>query len=582
MDQDLVDLLSAWLGAELEAARRDQLIARLRRDDAFQRSFVDEIAMLGMIKVVQATEPRWLRLQDELGWPAARGTGEHEHDWDDRLMKRVRSIAIRPSLGGRTWRVVAGVAAVALLIVGLAALGVFTPAQSPRVPAPVVAASALAPAPVIKPASGLALVVKLEAVLWEPGDSLVPAEGSILKPGDRLRLHAGRAALSFFSGVTLILEGPADLELMAMDRVFCHRGRLRARVPAGAEGFVVASPGSAVIDLGTEFAVNVAADGTSWVMVFDGMAEAALLDASGAPMKTQLVEQSEAFALDPRTGRIAAAEPRPDEFVIVTPTDRALPTLPLDPDYPAAVLASRPRGYWRFESLADGAVPNEVAGGQPLRVHGPIGVPQAGGPSENGCAVFPADEPAQFLATDGLWELPRTPGHALEFWFLADEFHYASLVGLFPPKDYLKRGSHGRHIHTFLLELTARDRQSLFKPASLRFLHRWPLDTRIGNNLFSEDIYVPRRWHHVVAQKNGPTMELFVDGRSVGTQPVAPDHPTVTCRLVVGRRNPDPLETHDSRSFVGRLDELALYDHPLPPEDVQNHYQLAASKEGHK
>src|SRR5581483_6056356 len=118
---------------------------------------------------------------------------------------------------------------------------------------------------------------------------------SILMPGNRFRLRAGRASLSFFSGVTLTLEGPADVELIAMDRVFCHRGRLRARVPAGAEGFVVASPGSAVVDLGAEFGLNVEADGTAQVMVFEGVAEAALLDAAGSPKQTQLVEQSEAF-----------------------------------------------------------------------------------------------------------------------------------------------------------------------------------------------------------------------------------------------------------------------------------------------
>ena len=61
------------------------------------------------------------------------------------------------------------------------------------------------------------------------------------------------------------MEGPADLELIAIDRVFCRRGRLRTRVPDGAEGFVVSGPGSAVMDLGTEFALNVEADGKARV-----------------------------------------------------------------------------------------------------------------------------------------------------------------------------------------------------------------------------------------------------------------------------------------------------------------------------
>jgi hypothetical protein len=60
------------------------------------------------------------------------------------------------------------------------------------------------------------------------------------------------------------------------------------------------------------------------------------------------------------------------------------------------------------------------------------------------------------------------------------------------------------------------------------------------------------------------------------SMPLESDHPTLSCRLVVGRRTPDPLELHDSRAFVGRLDELAIYNHPLSAEEVRHHFLLAA------
>jgi hypothetical protein len=46
----------------------------------------------------------------------------------------------------------------------------------------------------------------------------------------------------------------------------------------------------------------------------------------------------------------------------------------------------------------------------------------------------------------------------------------------------------------------------------------------------------------------------------------------------VGRRTPEASNPHDSRSFVGRLDELAIYDHPLSAEEVRHHYGLARQK----
>jgi hypothetical protein len=253
-----------------------------------------------------------------------------------------------------------------------------------------------------------------------------------------------------------------------------------------------------------------------------------------------------------------------------------VPSLVLDPGYASAVLRARPRGYWRFESLAGDAVPNAVPGGPPLRIHGPVSI--AGGSEGNGCAVFRAGAPEQFLDTDGLWDLARVPGHAVELWFWSEGFHYASLVGLFPPLERVSSNPHSRYAHILLLEITADHRQSLHKPASIRFLHRWPIDMRVGDNLCSEDVYVPRRWHHVVVQKAGDRMELYVDGAPGRSLRLVPDHQGVSCQLVVGRRTPDSDDPKDSRSFVGQLDELALYDHPLSAEEVRRHFQLAAPK----
>jgi hypothetical protein len=238
-------------------------------------------------------------------------------------------------------------------------------------------------------------------------------------------------------------------------------------------------------------------------------------------------------------------------------------------------LKSRPRGYWRFEALAGGSVLNEVSGGPPLRVNGPIGI--AGGSTGNGCAVFKAGAPDQCLFADAFWEMVREPGHAVELWFASEGIRHASLVGLFPLLERpTNNAGQRRYVHSFFVELTARDRQSLYKPASVRFLHRWPLDITTGNNLLSETVYAPGRWHHVVAQKNGDRMELYVDGVPDRSMPLEVDHPTLSCRLVIGRRTPDPLDQHDRRAFVGRFDELAIYDHPLSADEVLGHFRLAS------
>ena len=93
-DGDLIDLIAACRGADLGPDRREQLLSRLREDNAFQQAFVDEMVMLGMLKAVQSTEPRWLRLQDELGWGPRDGVGKE--DREEAFMRRIGGVLPAP------------------------------------------------------------------------------------------------------------------------------------------------------------------------------------------------------------------------------------------------------------------------------------------------------------------------------------------------------------------------------------------------------------------------------------------------------------------------------------------------------
>jgi hypothetical protein len=421
----------------------------------------------------------------------------------------------------------------------------------------------------------LAVVIKLVDARWEMAGDAAPVIGRVL-PSGRLRLRSGMATLAYVNGVMLTLEGPADVDLISVDRVFCRRGKLRSRVPKGAEGFVIASPSSAVVDLGTELALNVDADGQARIMVFEGAAEAALLSESGTPRRSQIVEKSQAFDLNPRTGRIEESEARPERFVASPDLNES--DLNIAPSYSSEIIQSRPRGYWRFETLIDGMAPNEVEGSPRLRVNGPIRLSRS--PAGNGYAVFEDASPEQYLDCDGLWELPADPGHAVELWFQADAYSRGSLVGFYPPRSMNPPDQLHLFLHSFLVEVMSWERLMLHKPASVRFLHRWPIDIHVTDSLFSENVYIPRRWHHVVAQKRDGRLDLFLDGVLERSTPLEPDHPTLRCHLIVGRRTPEGQNPKDSRSFVGRIDELAIYDHPLSDEEVRRHFRFGSESLG--
>jgi hypothetical protein len=562
MEPDLLSLLSVWSGQEIEPGRHEALLERLGRDPEFRRAFVAEVRMLGLLKVVQAPEPRWLRLEDELGWSASESSTPEAIA--DRVMRRLDD-APRSRPAGRV-RLRWAIAAAAVVFATVAAAIAFL---NPRPKGPTEARVAeVRPYPRVDTSTGLAMVVRLDGVSWEPTGEPHPAEGDVLAAG-RLRIGSGRAVLSMLTGVVLDVEGPADLDLLDSGRVYCRRGRIRARVPAGAEGFLVLGPGSAVVDLGTEFGLNVEPDGKLRGEVFQGKLEAALLSASGTPQRSFFLDAAQApsrkaFEIDARAGSIEAVATSDDFIEASHPVG---PPLDLDDGYADAVRKSGPWGYWRFESMEGGSVANDVPGRPPLRATGPVRLGAALG--GNRWAEFrPADGP-QFLELAQPWRPTWRPGFAVEFWCLSESIGHESLVGIVTPKD--------TDHHVFLMELTSRNRLTIHRPASVRLLHRWPSGWEAGDNAYSQDPYVPYRWHHVVGQVHFDRIELFLDGRLSAALSIRPEHSEVACQLVLGRLTSRPGSGLSiDRPFVGRLDEVALYDRPLSPEEVRDHHRRGA------
>src|SRR5262249_28734589 len=156
---------------------------------------------------------------------------------------------------------------------------------------------------------------------------------------------------------------------------------------------------------------------------------------------------------------------------------------------------------------------------------------------------------------------PHDPGYAVELWVMPGEYNHSTLVALLPQlADHNNR-------HFSLLELLACGRSPFPRVASVRFLHRPPLGNKGGVSVRNGTTYQLYRWHHLVAQRDGDQMELYMDGVLTHLQLLDPDRSTIPCRMLLGRlltATQDAPEKY--RPFLGRMDELALYDHPLSAE----------------
>jgi hypothetical protein len=133
--------------------------------------------------------------------------------------------------------------------------------------------------------------------------------GSLLQDGEELKLVKGTALVTFSSGTRLLLEAPVALRLDSAMEVHLHYGQVAARVPTTARGFTVASSISRFVDLGTAFTLNLVADESFTLHVFEGLVELQLDERFGVAVHQPLrVAEVRAVSFDIKSGDVKAVE----------------------------------------------------------------------------------------------------------------------------------------------------------------------------------------------------------------------------------------------------------------------------------
>ncbi len=186
-----------------------------------------------------------------------------------------------------------------------------------------------------------------------------------LHRGSRLRLLSGTAVLEFADGARVALHGPAALEVVTAGSGRLGRGKLTAMVPPRAHGFTIDTPSLRVIDLGTEFGVTVADDGTSAVHVFTGRVDTRTVEGGELGERVPLVAGEAILVGGPAPAGDASAEsPQAGVGLLVRrlKADRSL--FIEGPAFPAS---ARLLGFYPFDGNTEDASGN---GKHAVRVSG--------------------------------------------------------------------------------------------------------------------------------------------------------------------------------------------------------------------
>jgi hypothetical protein len=115
----------------------------------------------------------------------------------------------------------------------------------------------------------VATLSQASAVDWNDGVKRPPLLSRV-SVGDKLTFGAGTVELTFDTGAKVRVFGPAAIEISSPMSILCLRGRVNALVGETGKGFTIDTPKARIVDLGTQFGVNISERGDTEVVVFQG------------------------------------------------------------------------------------------------------------------------------------------------------------------------------------------------------------------------------------------------------------------------------------------------------------------------
>jgi hypothetical protein len=261
---------AAWLGPESPSAELLELCEQVCEKSIVPGDLSRLEAILSSDQQARAFYASYIRLHGALHWAA-----NHEAVVNDESALAVQRVAAtnddsstlilplaqRPVLfravsGFRTIARVAALVAIGLLLVGGTVL------WNRRGVSPVETAEAV-------------VVAELQSdhdCVWSNDSSSVHS-GSSLTSGQNLKLERGLAKLLFKSGASVVVEGPASLEIATANSMRLDRGAVAVHANGPVKDFVVESREASVVDLGTSFGVYCGEEGNTEVEVFEGAVE---------------------------------------------------------------------------------------------------------------------------------------------------------------------------------------------------------------------------------------------------------------------------------------------------------------------
>jgi hypothetical protein len=408
----------------------------------------------------------------------------------------------------------------------------------------------------------VAILLQAPGAVWEE-TGMPTRHGAPLPPG-RLLLKAGLAHIEFYSGATVILEGPADLQLISFNEAYCARGKLWATVPPQAKGFMIRSPQVDLVDQGTEFGLQVDGRDKTEVHVFQGKVD--LYDSGSA--------QAAAARKELTTGRgLRLHGPGPARWI---DSDRkAFKTVQQLRDRANAEMR-RQQQKWLADSAAlrrDGR----------LRVYYPF---QADKPWDRTLLdqARGRKKPQDGAIVGCSWVIGRWPGKkALEFKQVSDRvrIHVPGEYDALTLMAWVRVDALPNRFHSLMMTdgwEEAAPHWHINDQGIIELGVQGP-NRRGGAHYYSPVVFTPERlgqWCHlaVVYDRERGQVTHYVDGERIERETIKLDIPLRIGNAEIGNWTLGPRRhNHPIRFFSGCIDEFMLFGQALTEDEISRFYE---------
>lgn len=384
-------------------------------------------------------------------------------------------------------------------------------------------------------------------------DNLEMTDGSRLwNNGSIYHLQRGVAEVTFDSGAAVIVESPAELEMINENEMFL-RGRMTAKVPGSAYGFTVNTANSTIVDLGTEFGITSDENGTE-VHVRKGTVEHMPAMDAGNSSKI-ILEVGQASRAD-NQGGFSRVRFESDSFRWERPNS-----------YEVTVIETEPVAYYRFERGVAALGFDDVSRTVTLS-ECPAPVDFVGGPAidpehRNQSLRFTGETGSGVFIADKVMELTKGEALTISMWVRLDPSEERG-------RNIIHYTNNSKYSYSNQISMTDDNRVRFYTHSVTR--ERDVIETRTPVSL--------NQWFHIAACYDKEQMSVYINGQLQAsrhlTEDFSPEYQEngfwaigVAGIRGVGRSAKELLP------FKGAIDELCFYDRRLSDGEVEMLYKAA-------